>query len=304
MIINSKKLILLTIISLFCNLKCADVNEEFLTAVHRGNLEQVKNLIGKVNINEIRDAFGNPPLIIVSQYFETLTGNPEEYFKIFELLLQNKADVNVKNKSNETALSRLFHRTLYDRDLRAVNVLLQRGADVTPLYTNIDFGVVVLASYLANRSDVKNPNDLHALELLLLHGVGYKKNGELIIYEAENKPFLSFAYKKLAFKEIIKNFFSAYTEPYIIITKIKDEKLSGEQKKEIIDFLKAIKIENIDEALKKVSEMKDKAVADILSLALKSAINKRILTRLETEDQKKADEEFLFRINQYIWILQ
>ncbi len=309
----AKTLILFTIISSFINVKSADV-KEFSDAIKFGKYQIVENLINKFNVNEIRIKIGNkdlPALIAATHFIHSSSQevNENPYYRMIKLFLEKKADVNIKDNENRTAIVHLFKRVtaggMNNIEFDTLKLLLSHGADLVPLYEE-QGPVSAIGLYLNSIAQENNPNDKQAIELLLHYGLGYTKNGKLILSSKDKKPYLSIAYKKPLFKEIIDNFFDKkfkFVEPAIVQLNVRN--LSQEQKREILDYLKSIKNANIDESLDKIAtQIKDKTVGEILLAVFNSALNKRIFTGVKTEDQKKADEEFLNTIQRYIWAFE
>lgn len=85
-------------------------------AVEKGNLEEVKTLLGQgVSINA-KDSLGNSAL---------MKAVDEEEIELAKFLLQKGANVNLRNTMGETAL----YRAVYRGNLELVKLLVKSGAE-------------------------------------------------------------------------------------------------------------------------------------------------------------------------------
>ncbi len=98
----------------------ADVNEDLLKAVKKGDLKKVTVLIKKgANVNA-KDDWKRSALY---------TASGKGHLAIVKLLIQKGANVNLKNEFDGTAL----HEACYNGHSKIVNVLLEKGADVNAI---------------------------------------------------------------------------------------------------------------------------------------------------------------------------
>ena len=100
------RIFLLILILIFLILKLKDLLldlltpiEEFLKAAENGNLKKIKSMLNKeVNIKTLINAVdkeNNTALILASKF---------GYHKIVKILIENGADINIKNNDGKTAL--------------------------------------------------------------------------------------------------------------------------------------------------------------------------------------------------------
>ena len=112
-----KKLFIATMgVVLLVGAQSAMGNKELLEATRRNDLNQVRNLIKKqeVNVNFMGENASRSPLHMASEY---------GYTEIVELLLENRAEVDIKNYLGNAPLH-------YTTSEVVVKLLLDKGANV------------------------------------------------------------------------------------------------------------------------------------------------------------------------------
>lgn len=159
-----------------------DYNRIFRQECKKGNVAEVKRLItsGKIDINKMADISGPTPLMWASSYGQ---------LEVVKILIENGADVNMKDGANWTALT-CSAKKGYDS---VVKFLLEHGAETdnkeSPGYTALSLAsihgyektVEVLLQYKANVNIPDNEgrtaldkaverNHKRIIELLKEHG--------------------------------------------------------------------------------------------------------------------------------------
>lgn len=131
-----------------------------LSAVHDGNVKNVKTLLAQGASVNARDDDGRTPLMNASYVGETEWGFRP--FTVVELLLAHGADVNAKDKSGGTALM----TAAATNSMEAVAFLIARGATVD---AKDNIGQTALMHAIYSEGEIFSAN-IGAIRYLLSHG--------------------------------------------------------------------------------------------------------------------------------------
>ncbi len=113
----------------------------------------ITKIIVNKGINGIDGERGNTPLHMALENYFILKENLIDQTAVVQLLIENKADLNSKNKNGHTPLSYYLNNNK-DAELKIVKILIDNGADV-----NLSYGYTNPPIYYAikeNRTDIIN----------------------------------------------------------------------------------------------------------------------------------------------------
>ena len=159
-----------------CPAFASSINQKLVSAVEKGNLADVKQLISDGADVNARDKYGNTPLIYAAAY---------GYLDLVKYLVSKGADVNVKGNRGNTPL--IF--AAGNGYLEIVKFLVSKGADVnvrgwmgqTPLYYAVKGGYFEIVKYLISKGA-----DVDAAALLCAVDEGYLPIVKYLVSEGAN----------------------------------------------------------------------------------------------------------------------